>query len=97
MNPMEIAFEEALKDPKLRKKLKIKAFLSLLLLAGFIGVVLITIGTVIASKHGAFLGMSHIDFLKLRAKYGLLMMGLITIHLIMNRNIMKRELQILFG
>jgi len=97
MNPMVEAFEKAVKDPKLRKKLKIKAFLSLLLLAGFIGVILITIGTVIASKHGTFLGMTHIDFLKLRAKYGFLMMSLIILHLIMNRSIMKRELQLLFG
>ncbi|NJE55291.1 hypothetical protein [Thermococcus sp. 21S9] len=97
MNPMEKAFEEAMKNPKLRKKLRVKAFLSLLLLVGFLGVVFITIGTIIASKNGTFLGMTHLDFLKLRARYGLFMMTLITIHIIMNRSIMRRELRLLFG
>ncbi|WP_099210533.1 hypothetical protein [Thermococcus henrietii] len=97
MNPMEKAFEEAMKNPKLRKKLRVKAFLSLLLLVGFLGVVFITIGTIVASKNGTFLGMTHLDFLKLRARYGLFMMVLITIHIIMNRGIMRRELQLLFG
>ena len=97
MNPMAEAFEKAVRDPRLRKKLKIKAFLSLLLLAGFIGVVFITVGTVMATRHGTFLGMTRLDFLKLRARYGLLMMVLITIHVILNRGIMKRELKLLFG
>ncbi|GAB6135551.1 hypothetical protein [Thermococcus prieurii] len=97
MNPMEKAFEEAMKNPKLRKKLRVKAFLSLLLLVGFLGVVFITIGTMAASKNGTFLGMTHLDFLKLRARYGLFMMVLITVHIIMNRSIMRRELQLLFG
>ena len=97
MNPMEKAFEEAMRNPMLRKKLRVKAFLSLLLLVGFLGVVFITIGTMMASKNGTFLGMTHLDFLKLRARYGLLMMALITIHIIMNRRIMRKELGLLFG
>ncbi|CAI1493895.1 conserved protein of unknown function [Thermococcus nautili] len=97
MNPIEKAFEEAMKNPKLRKKLRVKAFLSLLLLVGFLGVVFITIGTMMASKNGTFLGMTHLDFLKLRARYGLFMMALITIHIIMNRGIMRKELGLLFG
>jgi len=94
MNPMEKAFEEAMRNPMLRKKLRVKAFLSLL---GFLGVVFITIGTMMASKNGTFLGMTHLDFLKLRARYGLFMMALITIHIIMNRRIMRKELGLLFG
>ena len=41
--------------------------------------------------------MNQLDFLKLRARYGLLMMALIIIHLLMNKSIMKKELELLFG
>ncbi|NJD99358.1 hypothetical protein E3E26_06115 [Thermococcus sp. LS1] len=97
MDPMAKAFEEAKKNPKMRKKLKIKAAFSLLLFVMFLGVVFITIGTIIASKTGSFLGMTQLDFLKLRAQYGIIMMFLIIIHLAMNRSIMKKELELLFG
>jgi len=75
----------------------VKAFLSLLLLVGFLGGVLITIGMMMASKNGTFLGMTHLDFLKLCARYGLFMMSLITAHIIMNRGIMRKELRLLLG
>jgi hypothetical protein len=97
MNPVEKAFEDAIKNPKLRKKLRAKAFLSLLLLIGFLGVVFITLGTIVASRNGTFLGMTRLDFLQLRARYGLFMMTLITAHIIMNRGIMRKELGLLFG
>ncbi|NJE03290.1 hypothetical protein [Thermococcus sp. MV11] len=97
MDPMAKAFEEAKRNPKLRKKLKIKAAFSLILFVGFLGVIFITIGTLISSKNGSFLGMTQLDFLKLRARYGIVMMFLIIIHLLMNRSIMKKELEMLFG
>ncbi|NJE42255.1 hypothetical protein [Thermococcus sp. GR6] len=97
MDPMAKAFEEAKKNPKIRKRLKIKAAFSLLLFVMFLGVIFITIGTIIASKTGSFLGMTQLDFLKLRARYGIIMMFLIIIHLAMNRSIMKKELELLFG
>ncbi|WP_258084928.1 hypothetical protein [Thermococcus thermotolerans] len=97
MDVMAKAFEEARKNPKLRKRLRIKAAFSLILLVGFLGVIFITIGTVIASKNGSFLGMAQLDYLKLRARYGIVMMLLIIIHLLLNRQVMKKELEILFG
>ncbi len=97
MDPMAKMFEEAKKNPKMRKKLRIKATFSLVLFIAFLGVIFITVGTVISAKQGSFLGMNQLDFLKLRAKYGLLMMVLIIIHLLMNRSIMKKELELLFG
>ncbi|ASJ04453.1 hypothetical protein [Thermococcus barossii] len=97
MDPMAKAFEEAKKNPEMRKKLKVKAAFSMLLFVMFLGVVFITVGTAIASKNGSFLGMTQLDFLKLRARYGIVMMLLIIIHLLMNRSIMKKELEMLFG
>lgn len=97
MDLMAKAFEEAKNNPKIRKKLKIKAAFSLLLFAMFLGVIFITVGTIIASKAGSFLGMTQLDFLKLRSQYGIIMMFLIIIHLAMNRSIMKKELELLFG
>ncbi len=97
MDPIAKIFEEAKKNPKMRKKLKIKAAFSLVLFIAFLGVILITIGTFVSARNGSFLGMDHLDFLKLRAKYGLLMMALILTHLAMNWNMMKKELELLFG
>ncbi|WP_297093229.1 hypothetical protein [Thermococcus sp.] len=97
MDVMAKAFEEAKKNPALRKRLRIKAAFSLVLLVGFLGVVFITVGTIISGKNGSFLGMTQLDYLKLRARYGIVMMILITIHLVMNRSIMKKELEMLFG
>ncbi|WP_297463623.1 hypothetical protein [Thermococcus sp.] len=54
-------------------------------------------GTFLSAKQGSFLGMNQLDFLRLRARYGLLMMALILIHLAMNGNLMKKELGLLFG
>ncbi len=97
MDPMAKIFEEAKKNPKLKKKLKIKAIFSLVLLTAFLGVIFITIGTFLSTKQGTFLGMTQMDFLRLRARYGLIMMALIIIHLIMNRSVMKKELELLMG
>ncbi|NJE06475.1 hypothetical protein E3E36_10045 [Thermococcus sp. M36] len=97
MDPMAKVFEEAKKNPKMRKKLKTKAAFSMLLFIAFLGVIFITMGTFISAKQGSFLGMTQLDFLKLRARYGLLMMILIIIHLFMNRSIMKKELELLRG
>ncbi len=97
MDPMSKVFEEAKKNPKMKKKLRVKAIFSLVLLVAFMGVVFITLGTLISSKQGHFLGMTQLDFLKLRARYGIFMMVLITAHLLMNRSIMKKEFELLFG
>ncbi|ASA77364.1 hypothetical protein [Thermococcus sp. 5-4] len=97
MDPMAKAFEEAKKNPKMRKRLKVKAAFSMLLFVMFLGVIFITVGTVIASKNGSFLGMTQLDFLKLRARYGIIMMFLIIFHLLMNRSIMRKELEMLLG
>ncbi|WP_231845555.1 hypothetical protein [Pyrococcus abyssi] len=79
------------------KKLSlIKAAFSLILLIAFCGVIFITIGTIISTRQGSFLGLTQLDFLKLRARYGFIMLVLILIHLFMNRSIMKKELQLLF-
>lgn len=97
VDPMAKIFEEAKKNPKLQKKLRIKAIFSLVLFIAFLGVIFITIGTFVSAKQGTFLGMTQMGFLKLRARYGLIMMGLIITHLIMNRGIMKKELELLMG
>ncbi len=74
-----------------------KAVFSLVLFVAFLGVIFITVGTFLSAKQGSFLGMNQLDFLRLRARYGLLMMALILIHLAMNGNLMKKELGLLFG
>ncbi|ASJ16828.1 hypothetical protein A3L04_06935 [Thermococcus chitonophagus] len=97
MNLMKKAFEEAMGNPKMRRKLKVKAVLSLILVVGFLGVVFITVGTIIATKTGSFMGMTRLDFLQLRARYGLFMMVLIFLHILMNREILKLEAKLLFS
>ena len=81
----------------MKKKLKMKAAFSLVLLVAFLGVIFITIGMFISAKQGTFMGMTHMDFLKLKARYGLLMMVLILTHLAMNWGMLKRELSLLFS
>ncbi len=97
MDPMSRIFEEAKKNPRMKKKLRVKAAFSLLLFVAFLGVIFITVGTFISARQGSFLGMTQLDFLRLRARYGLFMMVLILIHLAMNWNLMKKELELLFG
>jgi len=97
MDPVSKVFEEAKKNPKMKKKLRMKAVFSLVLFVAFLGVIFITVGTFLSAKQGSFLGMNQLDFLRLRARYGLLMMVLILIHLAMNWNLMKKELGLLFG
>lgn len=97
MDPMAKVFEEAKKNPKMRKKLRIKAAFSLVLFIAFLGVLFITVGTFISAKQGSFLDMNQLDFLRLRARYGLFMMLLILLHLAMNWNMLKKELGLLFG
>ncbi len=97
MDPMMEVFEKAKNNPKMRRKLKLKAAYSVVLFIAFLGVIFITIGTIITAKHGMFLGMTHLDFLKLRANYGLIMMTLIIIHLAMNWKIFAREFKFLGG
>lgn len=97
MDPMSKVFEEAKKNPKMKKKLRMKAAFSLVLFVAFLGVIFITVGTFVSARQGSFLGMTQLDFLRLRARYGLFMMVLILIHLAMNWNLMKKELELLFG
>ncbi len=97
MDPMAKIFEEAKRNPEMKKKLKVKAVFSMLLLVAFLGVVFITIGTFLSGRHGTFLGMTRLDFLKLRAHYGLFMMMLIFIHLFMNKGIISKEVDLLRG
>lgn len=97
MDPMAKVFEEAKRNPKMRKKLRIKAAFSLVLFIAFLGVLFITVGTFISAKQGSFLDMNQLDFLRLRARYGLFMMLLILLHLAMNWNMLKKELGLLFG
>ncbi len=95
MDPMMKAFEEAKNNSKMRKKLRIKSVFTILLFVAFIGVIILTIGTIISAKQGAFLGITHIQFLKLKANYGILMLLLILIHLGMNWKIFKKEISFL--
>lgn len=97
MDPMSRIFEEAKKNPRMKKKLRVKAVFSLVLFIAFLGVIFITAGTFVSARQGSFLGMTQLDFLRLRARYGLFMMVLILIHLAMNWNLMKKELELLFG
>ncbi|WP_456394595.1 hypothetical protein [Thermococcus sp.] len=97
MDPMSKMFEEAKRNPKMRKKLKMKAAFTLLLSVMFLGVIFITVGTILASKHGSFIGMTQLDFLRLRSRYGLIMTALILIHLGMNWNILKKEIEFLMS
>ncbi len=97
MDPMSKVFEEAKKNPKMKKRLRMKAAFSLVLVTAFLGVVFITIGTFVSMKTGSFLGMTHLDFLELRARYELFMMVLIITHLAMNWSMFRKELVILFS
>jgi len=97
MDPRVKLFDEAMKNPEMRRKMQIKALFSVLLFVMFLGVIFITAGTLISNKHGTFLGMTHLDYLKLRAKYGMVMMVLIIIHLGMNWDLLKKEMKFLLG
>ncbi|NJE10023.1 hypothetical protein [Thermococcus sp. MAR1] len=97
MDPISKAIEEAKNNPKLRKKLRIKAALTTVLMIAFLGVIFITVGTFISARQGTFLGMNQLDFLRLRARYGLLMMFLIILHIATNWRIYRKELELLSG
>jgi len=97
MDPRVKLFEEAMKNPKMKRKMKLKAMFSMLLFVMFLGVIFITLGTLISNRQGTFLGMTHLDYLRLRAKYGMVMMVLIIIHLGTNWSMLKKEVKFLLG
>ncbi|WP_297439053.1 hypothetical protein [Thermococcus sp.] len=78
-----------------KTKVKTKAVLSSILIAVYIGAVFLTIGEVMAVKQGSFLGMRGLELLKLKSKYGLIMLSLIAIHLGLNWDMFKNEVKVL--
>ena len=56
MDTIAKIFEEAKKNPKMRKKLKIKAAFSFVLFIAFLGVILITTRNFCIGKTGEFPG-----------------------------------------
>ncbi|WP_456421354.1 hypothetical protein [Thermococcus sp.] len=80
---------------KAKTKVKMKAVLSSVLIAMYIGAILLTIGEILAVKHGSFLGMKGIEFLKIKSKYGIIMLSLIAIHLGLNLDMFKNEVKVL--
>jgi hypothetical protein len=93
MDPITKAFMEAKNNPKMKKKIQMKTTLTTVLIIAFIGVIFLTVGTIISAKTGHFLGMNHIQMLKLKATYGIFMLILILIHLAMNWKIYTAELK----
>nr|WP_156471213.1 hypothetical protein [Thermococcus peptonophilus] len=77
------------------QKVKTKAVLSTILLAVYVGALILTAGQFIATKSGSFLGMRQLDVLKLKARYGLIMLALIAVHLTLNLDLLKNELKAL--
>ncbi|WP_324735791.1 hypothetical protein VFC49_00940 [Thermococcus sp. SY098] len=97
MDPMEKMLDDAAKNPKMRRKLKVKALLSLVLFIVFLLALFTAIGMLWATKNGAFLGMTKAQIFALRTKVALIMNVLIIAHIIVNRKVFVKELKILFG
>ncbi|ADT83536.1 hypothetical protein [Thermococcus barophilus] len=97
MDPIEKMLDEAAKNPKMRRKLKVKALLSLVLFFVFLLALFTAIGMLWATKNGAFLGMTKAQIFALRTKVALIMNILIIAHIIVNRKVFVKELKILFG
>ncbi|AHF80350.1 hypothetical protein [Thermococcus paralvinellae] len=97
MDPMEKMFDEAAKNPKMRKKIKVKAMLSLILFVVFLLALFTAIGMLWATKNGTFLGMTKAQIFAIRTKVALIMNILIIAHIIVNRKVFIKELKVLFG
>ncbi len=48
-----------------------------------------------AMKHGSFLGMNGIEILRMKSRYGIVMLALIAIHLGLNWDMFKNEIRVL--
>ena len=76
---------------------KVRAVLSTILLAVFIGVLFVTIGVFYTTKTGhQFLGMTKPELFNLRNILGPVMNALIIVHLVINWGMYTRELKVLF-
>ncbi|WP_297421708.1 hypothetical protein [Thermococcus sp.] len=76
---------------------KVRAVLSTVLLAVFIGVLFVTVGVLYTTKAGhPFFGMTKSQLFRIRNVLGPLMNALIIVHLTLNWGIYKRELTVLF-
>ena len=78
-----------------RTKVKVKAVLSSILIAMYIGAIFLTVGEVMAMKHGSFLGMKGIEILRMKSRYGIVMLALIAVHLGLNWDMFKNEVKVL--
>ncbi len=75
---------------------KVRAILSTVLLAVFIGVLFVTVGVLYTTKTGhPFLGMIKPQLFRVRNVLGPLMNALIIVHLAINWRMYTRELKVL--
>ncbi|AMM54896.1 hypothetical protein QDY65_00555 [Pyrococcus kukulkanii] len=86
---MKKAFEKAMSNLKIRRKLKVKAILSLILLISHRW-------DDHCDENRDSWGTTKLNFLQLGAKYGLFMMVLIFLHILMTRKILKLEAKFSF-
>ena len=78
-----------------RKVVKAKAVISSILIALYIGAVILTASTLIASRKKTFLGEPAVKLLHVHIIYGMIMLGVIAVHLYLNWGMYKNELKVL--
>jgi len=78
-----------------RKVVKAKAIISSILIALYIGAVILTASTLIASRKKTFLGEPAVKLLHVHIIYGMIMLGVIAVHLYLNWGMYKNELKVL--
>ncbi len=78
-----------------RKIVKAKAVISSILITLYIGAVILTVLTLIASREKTFLGEPAVKLLHVHIIYGMIMLGVIAVHLYLNWGMYKNELKVL--
>ncbi|WP_297535918.1 hypothetical protein [Thermococcus sp.] len=78
-----------------RKVVKAKAVISSILIALYIGAVILTASTLIASRKKTFLGEPAVKLLHVHIIYGMIMLCVIAVHLYLNWGMYKSELKVL--
>ncbi len=80
-------------DPK--TKTKCRAILSTILIGMFVIAATLTVGVLLAAKHGLFMGFTKYQLLELKEKVGIVFLTLMFLHLLLNWDIFKKEWKIL--
>jgi len=80
-----------------KRLIKTKAIVSSILTILYIGAVVLTIGSMIASRKGSFLGVSAKELLRLHVHYGMIMLVAIAVHLYLNWGLLKNEVKVLIN